>query len=582
MLRSRKEDRSMKTQRHLTPRLAGIALVMVVASPLRAADPDLEHFRAEIDAVVNGLAPGTKGALEWVGADPFEIRRDGHSLSATITNARLTLHADEVVRVALDRVEIRRTAAPDHRNSENLAILLPNQVIFAQADGTETKLTLEDGRAEAVIDAKSGHTRETAVAIAGARVDQPKTGAWISFGPLAMSSKLVAESDGRWNAPTEFELKKVEFLFPQAPAGGAIERIAFTGLSTGPKVDELERLRDNLAALEKDKEASLDARLARLLGVLPTMPSVFGAVRGDAVLERLNVRGGTGEPVVSLTKAEFTTGATGFDGDMAEFRFTIREDGLELAPSLFDARLVPHRVIIDFGVENLSTAALSMVLRAAALSGSGEAAGQQQASQQMLGALALLNPVCRIYEIAVDTQDVGAGVTAEAKGTPLSPKGYTADGDLVVRGWDALPNLAVGTPFIEYLPLIEEFAEAVKAPDGSPRLKSHLASAPPKWASVNGNDLSVWFEDSEPPSGQPRLLKPAEPPMQGGDVTDVQRALAAAQLPVEQDGVYRLSTATAVARFQKQKGINISGIVDAPTRLALGLRAPAPRPAGRK
>jgi hypothetical protein len=151
-----------------------------------------------------------------------------------------------------------------------------------------------------------------------------------------------------------------------------------------------------------------------------------------------------------------------------------------------------------------------------------------------------------------------------------------------VRGWDALANVAVGTPFVEYLPLIEEFAEAVKAPDGSPRLKFHLASAPPKWASVNGNDLSVWFEDSEPQSGQPRLLKPAEPPMQGGDVTDVQRALAAAQLPVEQDGVYRLSTATAVAHFQKQKGINVSGIVDAPTRLALGLPAPGSRPAGRK
>jgi putative peptidoglycan binding protein len=572
----------MKTQRHLTPGLAGIALVMVVASPLRAADPDLEHFRAEIDAVINGLAPGTKGALEWVSADPFEIRRDGDGLNATITNARLTLHADEVVRLALDRVEIRKTAARDGRNSENLTVLLPKKVIFAQADGTETKLTLEDGRLEAVMDAKSGHARDTAVAIVEARVDQPKTGAWINFGPLAMSSKLIAESDGRWNAPTEFELKKVEFFFPQAPAGGAIERIAFTGLSTGPKVDELERLRDTLAALEKDQEASLDARLVRLLGVLPTIPSVFGAVRGDAVLEGLSVRGGAGEPLVSLTKAEFTTGVTGFDGDMAALRFTIREDGLELAPSLSDVRLVPRRVIIDFGVENLSTAALSMMLRAATLSGSADAAEQQQASQQMLGALAMLNPVCRIYEIAIDTQEVGAKLAAEAKGSPLSRAGYTADGDLVVRGFDALPGLAVDTPFIEYLPLLKELAVVDKASDGSPRFNFHLASAPPKWASVNGNDLSVWFEESEPSPGQPRLLKPAEPPMEGRDVKDVQRALAAAQLPVEQDGVYRLSTATAVARFQKQKGINVSGIVDAPTRLALGLPAPAPWPAGRK
>ena len=69
--------------------------------------------------------------------------------------------------------------------------------------------------------------------------------------------------------------------------------------------------------------------------------------------------------------------------------------------------------------------------------------------------------------------------------------------------------------------------------------------------------------------------------MQGADVKDVQRALAAAKQPIGQDGVYSISTATAVARLQKQKGINVSGVVDAPTRQALGLRAPAPRPAGR-
>jgi putative peptidoglycan binding protein len=319
--------------------------------------------------------------------------------------------------------------------------------------------------------------------------------------------------------------------------------------------------------------------LARLLAVLPTIPSVFGTIRGSAVLEGLSVWDGPGEPLAILTKAEFTAGASGFDGDTGAFRFTVREDGLKLAPPIADARLVPHGVILDVGVENLSTIALNALLRAATLADSG---GEAERQQKIFGALATLSPVCRIYQLAVDAEDVGAELTAEAKGSPFSPAGSTADGDLVVRGWNALPKLAVGTPFVEYLPFLEEFAEAVKAPDGSPRLKFHMASAPPKLAMINGNDVSLWFEEGEPSSGQRRQLKPAEPPMQGPDVTEVQRALAAAQLPVEQDGVYRLSTATAVARFQKQKGINVSGVVDAPTRLALGLRALAPLPAGRK
>jgi Putative peptidoglycan binding domain len=557
--------------------LAGLVLVMFVASPLRAADPALEDFKAEIDAVISGLAPATNGSLEWVGADGLEVRREGDSLVAVITGAKLTLHADEVVPIALDRVEIKQTTVQDGRNSTDLVVLLPKQTIFAEAVGTETKLTLEDGRVNALFDAKSGCIRAMEVAVAGARVDQPTTGAWISSGPLAITSKLVAKPDGRWNAPTKLELKKVEFYFPQAAAGGTIDRIAFDGISAGPKMDEFERWRDMLAALQREKEAPPDARLARLLEVLPTMPSVFGTT----VLEGLDLRAKAGEPLVLLTKAEFIAGASGFDGDMAAIRFTIREDGLKLASPLVDARLVPHHVIIDFGVESLDTAALSTLFRGTISTAGGNKGEQQQATQQMLAPLARLNPVSRIYEIAIDTQDVGAELTAEARGTLLSSTGYTADGEFVVRGWDALPNLALGTPFIEYLPFVKEFAEAFSAPDGSPRLKFHIGSAPPKWVTVNGQDVSSWFEESEPSPGQPRLLKPAEPPMQGPDVTDVQRALVAAKVPAEQDGVYRVSTATAVARFQKQKGMNVSGVVDTPTRQALGLRAPARRPAGR-
>ena len=376
-------------------------------------------------------------------------------------------------------------------------------------------------------------------------------------------------------------MKKLEFSFPQWPAVGAIERIAFSGLSAGPKVEEFDRWRDALALLQRDKGASPEARLTGLLAILPMMPSVFGTVGGSTVVEGLSVRDNAGEPLASLTKVEFATGASGFDGEVAALRFAIREDGLKLAPPMVDTRLVPHRLSIDFGVEKLNTAALSTLLRAATLTWSGGEGDQQQASQQIFGALAMLIPVWRIYEIAIDTQDVGAELTAESKGTPLSPTGYRADADLLVRGWDALRDLAVGTPLLDYLPFLKELAEAVAASDGSSRLRFHLASSPEKWAMINGNDVSLWFTEGQPSPGQARLLKPAEPPMQGADVTDVQRALASAQMPVQQDGVYRVSTAVSVARFQKQKGINVSGIVDGPTWKALGLSAPTRRPAGR-
>src|SRR5262249_2932511 len=107
MLRRRKKDETMRTQGPFIRWLAGGALVMVVGLPVRAADPVLEDFQTEIDVVISGIAPATNGVLEWLGADPFEIRRDGDDLVASIVNGRLMLHGDEDVRLAVDRIDIR-------------------------------------------------------------------------------------------------------------------------------------------------------------------------------------------------------------------------------------------------------------------------------------------------------------------------------------------------------------------------------------------------------------------------------------------------------------------------------------------
>jgi len=60
-------------------------------------------------------------------------------------------------------------------------------------------------------------------------------------------------------------------------------------------------------------------------------------------------------------------------------------------------------------------------------------------------------------------------------------------------------------------------------------------------------------------------------------VKDVQRALVAAKIAVDQDGIYRPSTAAAVAHFQKEQRINVNGVVDVVTRQRLGVAADTPR-----
>jgi murein L,D-transpeptidase YcbB/YkuD len=279
---------------------------------------------------------------------------------------------------------------------------------------------------------------------------------------------------------------------------------------------------------------------------------------------------------------------TGLDTEQAALRFSISHEGLDLAPSLLENWKVPRRVVLDFGVADLSTQALTNLLHALitatdqrASGGSESEANKQQALQQTLGAAAMLNPTFHVYDIAIDTEEVGMDLTGEAKGSPLAPKGYTASGNLVVRGFDAIPKLSGGIPFAEYLPVLREIGIEGKASDGTPRLQFHLTSAPADPIAVNGNDLSAWFDGTATAAGQPRLLKPSDPPLRGSDVKRVQSALAAAKISIEQDGEYNSATAGAVARFQKQNGLNVSGVVDAATRRRLGELGDPPRQGGR-
>jgi hypothetical protein len=571
-------------------RLAVVAAVVAffLSASARAAEPDLDRFRTEIDAFIGRLGPSSNGAVKWVGSDPFEVRRDGEASLAIIENARLSLDTPQPGQLILDRIEIREIARKDEGKLIELALTLPKNIILRETDGTETKISLTAARAETVVEAESGRGLETLVQIASARIDQSKTGTWVSLGPLSMTSKLVAEANGGWSGPVEFEVKGIEYFLPQGPVGGAIDRFAFTGRSAGPRLNELDKLRHAIDQMQADDSKSPQARGAAFLVTLSTILEPFSTIRGELALEGLTVKSVTGETLVAVAKAGSTAEVTGLDTEQAALRFSISHGGLDLAPSLIEDGKVPRRMVLDFGVADLSTQALTNLLHALItatdqrVSGESESeAKKQEALQQALGAAAMLNPTFHIYDVAIDTEEVGVDLTAEAKGSPLAPKGYTASGDVTVRGFDSIPKLSGGLPFAQYLPVLREIGIEATAPDGTPRLQFHLTSAPTHWIAINSNDVSAWFDGTETAAGQPRLLKPSDPPMRGIDVKNVQRALAAAKISVEQDGEYNSATSGAVARFQKQNGLNVSGVVDAATRRRLGELGDPQRQGGR-
>jgi hypothetical protein len=567
---------------------AAVTFAFVVAIPARATEPDPDRFRAEIEAFIARLGPSSNGALTWAGSDPYEVRCDGDGLVAVIENGRLSLNTPQPSQLTLDRIEIREIGRREEGKLVELALALPKNVSLYDPDGAETKIELKAARANAVIEAASGRGRETVIEIPGARIEQAKTGTWVHIGPLSMSSKLVAEPDGGWSGPVEFEAREIEYSLPQTPVSGAIDRIGFIGKSAGPSLNELDGLRDAVDRLQAEDGKSPQARAAAFLTALGTISEPFSMIRGELAVNGLTVRAVTGEKLIAIAKAGSTAEISGLDTQEAALRFSTYHEGLELAPSLLEKWKVPRRAMFDIGLVDVGTQALKDLLGALITAteervspASGSNANKQLAVQQALGAAAKLNPTFRIYDITVDTEEVGLGVTAEAKGSPLAPKGYTAEADLSVRGFDEIPKLSGGIPFAEYLPVLREIGIEGSAPDGTSRMQFRLTSAPGQWITINGNDVSAWFDGTPAAAGQPRVLKPADPPMQGGDVKSVQKALAAAQIPVEQDGEYNSATAAAVARFQREKGLNVSGVVDTATRQQLGGSGDPLRPGGR-
>ena len=204
----------------------------------------------------------------------------------------------------LDRVEIRQIGQKDEGKLIELALSLPKKMTLSEADGTETKITLRMQEQNAVVEAQSGRGRETAVTIASARIDQPKTGAWVSVGPLSMASKLVAEPNGGWSGPVEFEVEGDRVL---SPAGARRRRDRSDRVQRQerrPKAGRTRQAARRDRPLQADDSRSPEARGAASWRPCSTIAAPFSTIRGEFALDGLTVRSVTGETLVSLAKAE--------------------------------------------------------------------------------------------------------------------------------------------------------------------------------------------------------------------------------------------------------------------------------------
>jgi hypothetical protein len=569
--------------------IAGLLAWATVAAPYGASAAGADKLKAEIDAFIARAQTSSNDMMRWEGAESINVRDDGADAVAEIVKGKVSIHPENAkplkpLMMTFDRMEIRRSPEAGAGDRVKFTVTLPALSRIAGPDIGDVTLALKDGSITALIEGAAEHERGVALKLAGGRIEHQASASWLTFGPVTSNWNLVGGDNGGWTTPIDFQSKSIEFAVPQGSVTGTVERISYAGTAAGPNLAEFETLRDRLAELREETDPN--KRVAKLLSLLPKILTAFTNSKGELAIEQVSVKNSDGKTAVSLAKVNLGGGITGLDGDKATWRFTLGHDGLTIDPSILPANQVPRRAIIDFGIENISVPILRNLAEAASHMGpEAKDEDKQQAVVQIIAGAMTLSPVLHVYTAAVEFPDVKIDATGEGKRGPPAPLGYAAAGDITVRGFDALAEVLTDKNDRQHLALLKFIGEPGTDGDGAKIMKFHLAAATGKAPTVNGSDIADWFQGGDQfgnmPAGPPRVLRLADPLEKGDDVRAVQKAVKANQVEPFTDGVYDTATALAVARFQKASGLNVSGVVDAPTAAKLGLKSPD-KPSGAK
>jgi hypothetical protein len=519
----------------------------------RAAAADADTLKTTIEDFLHRAELSSEGRVHWDGADTFEVKTDGAAATATIANAHFSFRqepgdAKPLATLTLDRVEIIREPAAQGGNLDQLTITLPALATLVTDEGREIALRVKSGRATALLETPDDRQRAGTIAFDSARVEDRGGKSWAGFGPFASSWKIVRGDDGGWHSPLDFELKGLEFLIDEAPLAGGVERIAYSADANGPNLAEFDALRDRMNQIRTELRDKPEQKGEAWLPVLTKILTVFSASKGELTIERVSAKRPGGATLVTLDKAALGGSFSGLTADNAEFRIRLSHDGLTIAPSLVDAVQVPRRAVFEFGVEKLAVGALRTIAEAAAKSAT-EASDEdrQTASVEMLAGAMLLNPVVRVYEASAEFPDVGVTASGEVHRAPPAPIGYAATGEVAVRGFDALAGVLTAPFAREVLPLLKFIGSAGSDAAGHPVAKFALTSTIGRPIAVNNSDLANWFGAAPPhaapaPGAPPRLLRLADPPLEGDDVRAVQKAVVTQQVEPFKDAVYDTAT----------------------------------------
>ncbi|HLJ64332.1 MAG TPA: peptidoglycan-binding domain-containing protein [Stellaceae bacterium] len=533
-----------------------VVVALMAMSPAHAETKD-EATRFK-EAITSFLASEASG-VDVTGIMVNEV--DGHLVASvpalTITDAQasFTVGAFSITKVGEregGRI-IDTTIAGPERVEGNIL-------------GNEVSAALTHARGSAAIDTERGRSVKTRFDIDGMTVQIPDAKGQVAIVKAWSEGGLDLDAKGAWVTSTTGGLEHIEIMFDGVSPGSTSNRVMIDGMafeshSNGANFTAYQHFIDNLGKLGdtpgQTPDGNIFANLTAGLHEAGTGVKLTG-IKMEGISNQADAETAT------IKSLELKTVVSGIDQKAASLRLIYQHEDFAAASAPADiASVLPRRTHFDLEIGDIDTQELMNAL-----------VGGKDAT----GAVAVMAVVAKaqllVHDLSLEGDAASLSAKGEARFSSGTPLNLTGEGDVLVRGIQAIADLQ--NPFSAEISDILPIFEALGSPQQNPQhgdkeLRYRIEATPAGELLVNGADLSVLVGAEEAPAdkaGQ-RALLPRDPAMEGEDVKKIQKALLDRHLLTDLTGRYDPTTAAAVIRFQKQVKLNADGVVNEATRAAL-------------
>jgi len=410
----------------------GLAATLAIggwAIPARAQD-QAAQFRQVIDGLMNEISTRTGGEVRAQTSRPIEVRMQGRAAVATLPDLAI-VGRDGGLNIGTLTV----TQTQPVQGRMRYEAQLPREMRTASnSRNTEAVITNSGARFALVIDPASNMMHEIDLRLENVGVRAANQQGTFALGLLELTTAITQRADGLSDAPGQFRMQNMRIEDPASRVRVSIGEIVLAGGVLGFRLADMERLRATMDEAQ---------RLAPAEGMRRMVDAVFSFAFGTLTTELTvaNVEYGDGgpTPAVQVGRATFTQTLTSLAAPEARYDFRYAQEGVQIRQGMFPfQQYVPGQVVVALSAEKIPVQALKRILMDMDVAPSGVPNFTPMTAEALLSALFQSGATLRIAPIQLIAQALGVTLNGQVTANAQSPLRAVGNGELVIRGLDAL------------------------------------------------------------------------------------------------------------------------------------------------